>query len=91
MDVQATYVSRVSVAITQEMAILCAAGPGGPIADGAIQPVETGRLVMTHRTLRELAVLLALHVAELDARDKVLDAERRTIAEEPEVAGSLLQ
>ncbi|MGR4863668.1 hypothetical protein [Caulobacter sp. LARHSG274] len=76
---QTTYVSRVSVAVTEDMTILCTVGPGGPVTDGAIQATEAGRFVMTHKTMRDLAKILAEHVAQLDDREKALLSERRTI------------
>lgn len=78
---QTTYVSRVSVAMTDDMVIFCTVGPGGPVTDGAIQATEAGRFVMTHKTMRDLAKVLAEQVARLDAHDRAKARGRRTIAD----------
>ncbi len=91
MNVPITFVSGADVAISPDAALVSIHSPAGAIQDGRIQTVECARLVMSHRTLRELARLFAAKVQELPpvqparlaARPEPRSFDRREDADEP--------
>lgn len=79
--IQATYVSRLEVALTEETAMIRVAAPNGPVEQGVVTNAEVARLVLNLRTLRDLAAVLNQHVATLDARAAAAAAEVQARAE----------
>ncbi|MBI1686467.1 hypothetical protein [Caulobacter hibisci] len=79
--VQATYASRLEVSLADETAMIRVATPSGPIEQGVVTNAEVARLVISLRTLRELANILNQHVATLDAKAVAAEIEAQMKAE----------
>lgn len=71
------FISRMDIALTQDMALLSLGEPSGQVGGGEVESKEAVRLVVSHRTLRLMAAMLQRQVAELDRANEAAAALRQ--------------
>ena len=67
MSGEPIFVTRVNVAKGQDFAMIALGAPVGPLGTGAVEHAEILRVVMSYRTLKEVAELFTRTVQEIEA------------------------
>jgi hypothetical protein len=67
MSGEPIFITRVNVAKGQDFAMIALGAPVGPLGTGAVEHAEILRVVMSYRTLKEVAELFARTVQEVEA------------------------
>jgi hypothetical protein len=63
------FVTRVNVAKGQDFAMVALGAPAGPLNNGSVENAEVLRVVMSYRTLKQVAALFNRTVEEIEAAE----------------------
>lgn len=68
------FVTRVNVAKGQDFAMVALGAPAGPLNNGSVENAEVLRVVMSYRTLKQVAALFNRTVEEIEAAEAAQSA-----------------